>query len=199
MTNKTIYPTFLYVKQHAVTGLKYFGKTIKDPHKYSGSGTRWVRHIKKHGREHVKTIWVSEPYTDSAAIQEFALQFSKENNIVESTDWANLMEENGLDGGGVNGTTHKPHSEEARRKMSASHLGKPRGPHTEATRAKISAANFGRHRDSPTKETRAKMSAASLGKPKSEEHRRNLAKARLGITHTLESRQKISVAKLRRP
>lgn len=32
-------PTYLYVKQHTITGLKYFGKTIKDPYVYPGSGT----------------------------------------------------------------------------------------------------------------------------------------------------------------
>ena len=32
-------PTYLYIKQHSVTKLKYFGKTTKkDPVKYLGSG-----------------------------------------------------------------------------------------------------------------------------------------------------------------
>lgn len=89
---------YLYVKQHSITGLKYFGKTIQsDPYKYLGSGTRWLKHIKKHGKEHVKTI---ELYTfedqDEALI--FALRFSKENKIVESDDWANIEEETLLGG-----------------------------------------------------------------------------------------------------
>ena len=37
-------PTYLYVKQHNKTGLKYFGKTTKkDPLKYKGSGLYWKR------------------------------------------------------------------------------------------------------------------------------------------------------------
>ena len=40
----------LYVKTHRVTGLKYFGKTVKpDPYRYRGSGTYWLRHLRKHG------------------------------------------------------------------------------------------------------------------------------------------------------
>jgi hypothetical protein len=29
-------PTWLYIKQHTVTGLKYFGKTTRNPEKYKG-------------------------------------------------------------------------------------------------------------------------------------------------------------------
>lgn len=96
---KPITPTYLYIKQHSVTGLKYFGKTTKtDPYKYSGSGTYWKKHCKKHGKKFVKTLWVSDLYYDTSIV-EIALHFSKENNIVESNDWANLILENGLDGG----------------------------------------------------------------------------------------------------
>ena len=100
MTSTTIYtiaPTYLYIKQHSVTGLKYFGKTTRDPYKYLGSGKHWTRHYKKHGKEHIKTIWVSDLYYDTSII-DIALQFSTENNIVESKEWANLEPENGLAG-----------------------------------------------------------------------------------------------------
>ena len=118
----SIYSTVLYIKQHSITGLKYFGKTTKsDPYKYNGSGKHWLRHIKLHGEEHIETLWVSEPYTDAELISEFALKFSKENNIVESKDWANLIEENGLDGSSAN--KGKNFSEETKAKMSGSKLG----------------------------------------------------------------------------
>jgi hypothetical protein len=91
--------TYLYIKQHKVTGLKYFGKTTKsDPIAYLGSGKHWLRHIKKHGTEFVETIWI-QLFTDETELVEYAIKFSKENNIVESKEWANLKEENGLDGG----------------------------------------------------------------------------------------------------
>jgi hypothetical protein len=99
MTTYSIPPTVLYIKQHSVTGLKYFGKTTaKDPLKYNGSGVYWTDHFKKHGKDKVITLWVSEPYIDKDTIVEVALSFSKEHNIVESKDWANIKPENGLDG-----------------------------------------------------------------------------------------------------
>lgn len=90
-------PTYLYIKQHAVTGKLYFGKTTQDPDAYLGSGTRWVPHVKKHGKEHVVNLWY-ELFTSKDEIREFALSFSKDMNIVESEQWLNLMPENGLDG-----------------------------------------------------------------------------------------------------
>lgn len=94
-------PTYLYIKEHTITGIRYFGKTTKsDPYKYKGSGKHWVRHIKKHGLKHVKTIWVSELFTDESRLVEFALLISEEMDVVKSPKWANLKEENGLDGGG---------------------------------------------------------------------------------------------------
>lgn len=53
-------PTYLYIKRHTITGKLYFGKTTKtdmDFSKYKGSGKHWSNHIKKHGKEHVETIW----------------------------------------------------------------------------------------------------------------------------------------------
>ena len=88
-TSMTIYtpitPTYLYIKQHSVTGLKYFGKTTKDPYTYNGSGKHWSRHIKKHGKEHILTLWVSELFQDTSIVDQ-ALQLSEENNVVEKID-----------------------------------------------------------------------------------------------------------------
>lgn len=95
-----IIPTYLYIKQHSITKKKYFGKTIRDPYTYKGSGKHWIRHYKKHGKEFIETLWVSELYTDTK-ISEDALKISQENNIVESTEWLNLIPENGLDGRSV--------------------------------------------------------------------------------------------------
>ena len=99
---KEFKPTFLYIKQHNTTGLKYFGKTVsKDPYKYKGSGKVWTRHITKHGND-VTTVWV-KLFADKTSLVEYATKFSQENNIVESTEWANLKQEDGLWGGGVKG------------------------------------------------------------------------------------------------
>ena len=93
-------PVWLYIKEHNVTKLKYFGKTTTaDPIKYKGSGTYWKRHIKIHGND-VSTIWI-KLFTDKELLIEYALLFSKENNIIESKEWANLKYEDGLDGGNI--------------------------------------------------------------------------------------------------
>jgi hypothetical protein len=109
----------LYVKQHGVTKLKYFGKTTrKDPMKYCGSGSYWSRHIKKHGKQYVETInvWQFDCLEEAT---KFALKFSEENNIVESTEWANLTPENAKDGQ-VKGYKH---SAETKKKMSEDSTG----------------------------------------------------------------------------
>jgi hypothetical protein len=89
--------TYLYHKRHKQTGLNYFGKTIKDPYVYLGSGTRWTAHLRKHGLD-IETIKVWE-FSNLEECSKFAVEFSTKNNIVESVDWANLRLENGLDGG----------------------------------------------------------------------------------------------------
>ena len=101
MTAQTIYsipPTVLLVEKHEETGLLYFHKTsrLELIGSYQGNGKYWLRHLKKHGGN-VKTVWVSEVFTDSTIV-DVALNFSHYHDIVESTLWANLIPENGLDG-----------------------------------------------------------------------------------------------------
>lgn len=89
-------PTFLYIKQHNITGTLYFGKTVKNPLTYKGSGVRWKRILKKYGGQ-VETLWYCL-FTDRDLLIEFATSFSKLNDIVNNPLWANLVDENGLDG-----------------------------------------------------------------------------------------------------
>jgi hypothetical protein len=88
---------YLYHKRHRKTGLNYFGKTKTDPYKYNGSGKYWVSHINKYGPD-IETVQVWE-FAELTECNNFALEFSAKNNIVESKSWANLKVENGLDGG----------------------------------------------------------------------------------------------------
>lgn len=94
-------PTYLYIKTHNITGLKYFGKTTKDPQKYDGSGIKWLNHLNVHGKD-VKTDILGY-YTDKEECLRIALEFSHKNNIVESSNWANLRVES-LDGGDTSNT-----------------------------------------------------------------------------------------------
>lgn len=99
-TRREFKPTYLYVKTHNVTGLKYFGKTISDkPFLYKGSGVVWRRHIAKHGND-VSTEIIGF-FNNEDECKKVAIEFSINNNIIESKEWANLMYENGIDGGAL--------------------------------------------------------------------------------------------------
>jgi len=95
-------PIYLYVKTHNKTGLKYFGKTIREnPYSYLGSGKVWRRHLKKYGND-ISTE-ILDVYYDKEKCLKDAITFSNENNIVESKEWANLKIES-LDGGDTSKT-----------------------------------------------------------------------------------------------
>ena len=110
-------PTFLYLKQHTITGMMYFGITTRNVEIYAGSGKRWIRHIKLHGKDKVVNLWYML-FVDQETLKNFAKSQSAIMNIVESTEFANLKDELGIDGG----TSFQ--SIESRRKMSISRKGK---------------------------------------------------------------------------
>ena len=154
---------YLYVKEHAVTGLKYFGKTIRnDPFKYKGSGKYWTKHLKKHGRKILTTgIWGFDSVDDC---YKFALEFSIRNDIVESKSWANLKYES-IDGGRLGEYTAERYAKinESRRQN-----GKPNPlkgvPRLPSTKLLISLKTTGRKPSRGTtgmkmsEETKARMS-----------------------------------------
>jgi hypothetical protein len=151
--------TYLYHKRHLITGLNYFGKTIRDPYKYKGSGVYWKRHLAQHGN-HVETIKVWT-FTNLDECKKFALEFSTTNNIVKSEAWANFVIENGIDGqspGFKNiklSEYNKQHprtppsrkgirdSEKTKEKKRKAHLGKKFGPMSEERKQKISESRKG--------------------------------------------------------
>lgn len=159
-----IHMTTLYIKQHRATGLRYFGKTTRDPLTYNGSGKYWTNHCNKHGWE-IDTIW-TDRFVDAALCKEFAEFFSEFFDIVNDHAWANLKAENGRDGGSALG--HKK-SNAARHAMSVAKLGIPSGRKTNyMTGKKQSAATI------------AKRSATLTGRktgPQSEERKANTARA----------------------
>lgn len=125
----------LYVKTHKITGLKYFGKTTKrDPYTYLGSGSYWIRHLKKYGR-YFDTEIIGQ-FDSIAECEEVALKFSKENNIVESNNWANLKAENGKDGNPQGIKFSLEHCEKIRQ----SRIGKCHNDFDNITRKKMSIA-----------------------------------------------------------
>lgn len=152
--NKLKKPTVLYIKEHSKTGLRYFGKTtnIDEVCKYMGSGKHWKRHVNIHGKEFVKTIWVSEVFTSYEDLNEFALFFSSFFDITNSKKWANLKEETGVDGGAyLYGDDNPSRRIDVRKKISESlkgHKGvKNTGflgrMHSEETKEKIRNTHLG--------------------------------------------------------
>lgn len=96
-------PTYLYIKTHNTTKLKYFGKTTSiDPYTYLGSGKYWVRHLNIHGKD-ISTEILGY-FTDENECKRMASEFSTKHNITESKEWANLKNETGTDGGDTSKT-----------------------------------------------------------------------------------------------
>jgi group I intron endonuclease len=195
--------TFLYIKTHNVTGLKYFGKTTQEPYTYPGSGKRWKSHLKKHGND--VTTEIHGSYTDEEKLVAAALTFSHENNIVKDKIWANLMEENGLDGA----LPGKPLSDETKMKLSAAKSGENNPNYgktpSDETKKKLSAALSGENHPlygkTHSDETKMKMSAAlsgennpNYGKTASDETKKKLSAAQSGKTHSDETKKKLSAA-----
>lgn len=95
----------LMVKQVEGFPLKYLCKTssrylkpddLSYAFTYKGSGKRWLNHVKAHPGKIVTTIL--GVYNSREDLRLAGLAFSKENDVVESDEWANLTEEKG-DGG----------------------------------------------------------------------------------------------------
>lgn len=173
-------PTRLYIKQCSHCSLKYFGKTTNtDVINYAGSGVAWKYHLKQHNAKAVH-LWNSDWYT-TTKITRFALLFSVLNKIVDNPEWANLINENGIDGGdtsesllfkyyvasrdynGVNNPFYgKKHTEEVKQLLSVLAKKQWTGvPKTEEHKAKISKALKGRKL---TDERKQKISASLKGR-----------------------------------
>ena len=145
----------LYIATHNETELKYFGKTTKYHTQeelqlyYHGSGTYWKRHLKKHGYDiTMEVFWQG----DEENVTEVALEFSKENDIVLSKDWANLILENGLDGVG----SGRKHTDETKLKIG---LKSKNRHHSEESKKKIGLASSNR-----SEETKRILSEQKIGK-----------------------------------
>jgi hypothetical protein len=198
-------PTWLYIKQHNITGLKYFGKTIKaDPYKYKGSGIVWTRHLNKHGND-VTTVWC-QLFNDKNELVKYALDFSNQNKVVESSEWANLRPEDGLMGGdtGISDqgrkilsekSSKRHHSAESKQKIrdarmlqTPAMLGKN---HSEETKQKIRDA---RALQIITPESIQKRSEKMKGYKYSEARNLKISTALKGIPKSDEHKKKLSLA-----
>jgi len=190
--------TTLYIKTHNTTGLKYFGKTTKSGKEfdnYQGSGTYWQRHLKKHGSSITTEIFAQFEDNDTELVKT-ALRFSKENDIVDSSQWANLIMEDGKDGG----LPVELLSEETRRKMSESKKGQipwnkgkktpidVRKKQSEVRKGRFTGENNPMFGKSPSDETRNKLRDINLGKKASESTKKKMSEAHSGDNHYLHGK-----------
>ena len=147
----------LYVKTHNQTGLKYLGFTkASDPHKYRGSGTYWIRHLKVHGYDYSTEIL--NECLDKTDVKHWGEYYSTLWNVVESKEWANLKPESGEGGFGIMSAdtkkkismalTGKIVSLETSKKISESKLGKKQKPCSDDRKAKLSASTKGKTKSS---------------------------------------------------
>lgn len=203
--------TYIYIKTCEHCGLKYFGKSTRNKeivkNKYKGSGKLWKRHIKKYN-SNIKTFIINS--FDKNQEQEcidFCLWFSRINNIVKNDEWANLCNENGIDGG--NKFIHKSEEEiqKVKDKISKTQLLKnlkgKNSPnygkiHTNETKIKIS--NTKKSQKLKLSEShRLAIINANTGRKRSEKTKQKISqsnKGRMpwikGKTHYKETKQKIS-------
>lgn len=99
---------YLMIKEIEQTGLKYLckRKQYADPFdhvKYKGSGKLWRRILSAHPEYTIKTTVLG--LYDKDDLAKYGLHYSNLYNIVESSEWANLMPETG-DGGQTHKGTH---------------------------------------------------------------------------------------------
>jgi len=188
-------PTALLVMEHNITGLKYFCKTalLDRVNRYKGSGTRWTNHLKVHGKD-IK-VGVLGFYVEEERCRNAAKQFSVDNKIVESDEWANLVEETGMMDRNMSNSLNpfygKKHTPKMKESMRLARLGRSvnKGAYrSPEQRAKISASLKGRKNPAVsqrltgrklTAETKAKLSEAGKKRIWSDETREKIRQASL--------------------
>ena len=162
---------YLYIKTHLLTGIKYLGITRqKDPHKYTGSGTYWILHLKKHGYDY--TTEILKECTTNAEVKELGMYYSKLWNIVDSEEWANLKEESGYE-----------------------IIDRPPRIRSLEHNLKISVAKKGIPCSDTARKSLARGRENRIYTPMSTESKEKLRNSKLGTTATPKTKEKLKLAK----
>ncbi len=188
-------PTALLVVKHNTTGLKYFCKTnfLDRVHRYKGSGTSWTKHLREHGFD--VNVGILGFYVEEQRCLDAAKNFSEDNNIVNSNEWANAVVETGKNGCSMVGERNpfygKKHTPEAIESARLKKIGRSvnKGAYrSPEQRAKISASLKGRK--NPV------VAAKLTGRKLSEETKAKIAEAGKKRIWSNETREKIRQASL---
>ncbi len=177
----------LYIATHNKTGKKYFGKTERYfteeslQKYYHGSGKKWIEHLKEYGDDVTMEIYGIFEHDE---VEIHARSFSKDNNIVESDTWANIIPENGIGGGRIGGFHH---TEDSKKKISAAtkqyFLKYGSRQHSEETKTKIRERFQGIKLSEEHKE---KLSNAKRGRTLSDTHKENIKKYQNSMSSELK-------------
>ena len=189
-------PTYLYLKQHSITGLLYFGKKIvkgeeDEIENYVGSGKYWRDHLKKHGKDNIETVWYCL-FTDLDSLVETALRLSEIMNIVKvkidnKKLFANLIIETGLTGGAPG----KVYTDEERAIMSENHWARK-------IQRKEDNPNYGSKRDPSVGRKiseKAMGNKRGLGTKRTEEHNRVQREKKLGKVNGSQEHHEMLIKK----
>lgn len=180
---------YLYVKTHKKTGLKYLGKTSKNPHTYLGSGIDWKAHLKEHGTDH--TTEIIKECSSNQELSKWGRHYSDLWNVAKSTDWANRIPETG---GGAN------HTEERKELFRQQQLGKKKSPRSDTHKQNLSKSLKGvprprtlEHQSAWTESSKSNWADNTDRKKKTAE----VGKANKGRKHTPEALEKKRQAMLK--
>jgi hypothetical protein len=171
---------YLMVKTHRKTNLKYLCKTTNsNPHRYSGSGSDWKKHIKEHGNS-ITTEILKECYTKEE-LSYWGRYYSTVYNVVGAMDdfgnkiWANKIPETG---GGAGGKIGVPRTEATKQKIrhnkpdqSGTKNGMYQKTHTE--QAKLKGGDSNRGKDIKTLSGKKSIQQNMLNQWKDPEYRNN--------------------------
>lgn len=166
---------FLYLKTHNKTKKKYLGKTVKNPHKYSGSGTYWKEHLRRYG-EDVSTEILFQTESKEE-LKEKALYYSNLWGVANNPEFANTIPEMG-DGGDTSQSPayqkylneiHKNPESEINKKVSE-RMRKNNPMHKQEVVAKVFSP-----------ENIKRRALGKVGKKCSEEHKNSVRLANIGV------------------
>jgi hypothetical protein len=189
----------LMIKTHAVTGLKYLCVSSRDDYlEYCGSGTRWRRHLVEHGPI-IETEVLFET-TSKVALRKKGLKYSKRFGVVDSSEWANLCEENGGGGNTVSGKMWITNGVQDKYTDTDIPEGWHRGRSTGAFSVKGNQSKFssrsskfsGKRHSTKTKD---KMSTSHKGIVFSDEWKNNISISLSGIPKSKKHRKALRVPK----
>ena len=91
---------YILLKTHNKTGLKYLCRHVtayeNTCYSYPGSGTYWKHHLNKHGTDlTTEVLAICDTLEESVDV---GRRLSKQLNVVESKEFANLVPEEGQGG-----------------------------------------------------------------------------------------------------